>query len=103
MDVNIDNYNLMKFTTVIKEIYRVVFGQRIFTKENALNYFAKLFHFNVWLLIIVCLITLAFVLSIKSHLTVKNNFWPSFNSSLFYLLGTLLLNNLGKNNHLKTI
>ena len=93
----------MKFTSVIKEIYRVAFGQRIFAKENALNDIAKLFHLNVWLLIIICLILLAFVLSIKSHLSVKNNFWPSFNSSLFYLLGTLLSNNLGINNHLKTI
>lgn len=93
----------MKFTAVINDIYRVAFGQRIFMKENALNDFAKLFHLNIWLLIIICLLVLAFILSIKSHLSFKNNILPSFNSSLFYLVGTLLSNNLGKNNNLKTI
>ena len=93
----------MKFTAVINDIYRVAFGQRIFTKENALNDFVKLFHLNVWLLTIICLLVFAFILSIKSNLSVKNNFLSSYNSSLFYLVGTLLSNNLGKNNNLKTI
>ena len=55
----------MKFTPVINEIYNIAFSQRKFIKKDALKELTNSFEIEVWLLIIISLITLSFVLSIK--------------------------------------
>lgn len=82
----------MKFTSVISEVYQISFAQRKFLKNNALTELTKSFQKEVWLLIIISLIILSFTLSLKYYLLTKKNFWYSFTSSLFHLIGYFLLN-----------
>ena len=85
----------MKFTSVINEIYQTAFGQRKYTRENALNEFTKLFQNPVWFWLVFSLAVLSIVLSIKYYLTTKTQFWSSFNTSTLYLIAVLLSNNSG--------
>ena len=93
--IDVDNYNLAKFSAVISEVYQVVFGQRKFVKENALNEFTKFYEMEVWIMIIISMLTLSFVLSFKYWITLKRDFCSSFSTSMINLIGQLLLNNPG--------
>ena len=90
-----DNYNSAKFNAVINEIYQVNFGQRKFTKENAFDEFTKFYVKEVWFMIFISLLALAFILSIKYWTTLKRDFCSSLSSSLINLIGHFLLNNPG--------
>ena len=93
--IDVDNYNLAKFSAVISEVHQVVFGQRKFVKENALDEFTKFFQKEVWIMIIISMLTLSFVLSFKYWFTLKRNFCSSFSSTFIDLIGHFLLNNPG--------
>ena len=83
----------MKFTPIINEIYQVAFGQRKFSRENALNEFNKLFQYEIWIFILISVITLSIILSIKYYLSIKKDLWSSF--STLNLIAFLLSNNSG--------
>lgn len=85
----------MKSTSVINEIYQAAFGQRKYTRENALNEFTKLFQNPVWFWLFFSLVVLSIVLSIKYYFSTKTQFWSSFSTSTFYLIAVLLSNNSG--------
>ena len=94
--VDVDNFKLVKFTSVIDEIYQAAYGQRKFIRENALNEFTKFFQNQIWLLLFIILIVLSIVLSLKYYLLTKTHFWSSMSTSTFYLIAALLSNNSGK-------
>ena len=83
----------MKFTPIINEIYQVAFIQRKFSGENALNEFNKLFQYEIWIFILISVITLSIILSIKYYLSIKKDLWSSF--STLNLIAFLLSNNSG--------
>ena len=74
------------------EIDQIDFAQRKFVRENALNELTKSFQFEVWLLILISLITLSIIMSIKCWLLTKKNFFSCLISSIFRLIGHLLNN-----------
>ena len=76
----------------MNEIYQINFAQRKFVRENALNELTKSFQFEVWLLILISLITLSIIMSIKYWLLTKNHFFSFLISSVFRLIGHLLNN-----------
>ena len=85
----------MKSTSVINEIYKAAFGQRKFINENALTEITKSFQIEVWLLIILSMIILPSILSLKHYIKFKKEYLFTFNSLVFHLISSFLLNNAG--------
>ena len=85
----------MKSTSVINEIYQTAFGQRKFINENALKEITKSFQIEVWLLIILSMIILPSILSLKHYIKFKKEYLFTFNSLVFHLISSFLLNNAG--------
>ena len=94
-DIDVENYNLIKPSAIINGIYQVVFGQRKFVKENALAEFTKFYDKEVWIMILISMLTLSFVLSFKYWITLKKDFFSSFSSTMINLIGHFLLNDPG--------